>query len=126
MYGIFLTIELARSKSIIKNELEYDLMWEQGKTLYNAFLESKFNDDTKGEYECVSDFLDNYKIVNSPQQKGFDRNMVIQREIQNSGFNIVTCPDCGSVNLHYMNATRLTCGSCGFTSSHMSDFPDLF
>lgn len=60
-YSIFLMIELARCVGIIDKELEYDLTWEHGCGLHTDFEASKFNVDTKGEYECMLEFLKNYK-----------------------------------------------------------------
>lgn len=61
-YGIFLMIELARCLNLIDKELEYDLTWEQGRGLYDEFEGSAFDDENKGEYECITNFLKS-KIV---------------------------------------------------------------
>lgn len=60
-YNIFLTIELARLKKIIPNDLEYDLMWETGCGLYDEFFQSTFNKPAVGLYDCLSDFLNTKK-----------------------------------------------------------------
>lgn len=50
----------------------------------------------------------------------------LSQEIQNmSGINIVTCGDCGDVNLHRLEDEEISCVSCGF-ESEPCDFPDLF
>lgn len=38
-------------------EMEYDLQYEQVPVLYAEFCDSKFDVDTKGEYECIIDYL---------------------------------------------------------------------
>jgi hypothetical protein len=38
-------------------ELEYDLQFEKIGSLYEEFEKSKFNKDTKGEYDCIIDYL---------------------------------------------------------------------
>lgn len=40
-------------------ELEYDLQYEDIGKLYLQFAESKFNINTKSEYECIIDYLKN-------------------------------------------------------------------
>ncbi len=60
-YEIFLMVELARIKGIIPKELEYDLTWEKGIELYNEFYASTFNDESKGEHECIEAFLNAHK-----------------------------------------------------------------
>ena len=56
-YGVFLIVEIARDMGIINRALESDLTWEQACGLYEEFEESEFDNDTKGEYECIQDFL---------------------------------------------------------------------
>ena len=43
----------------------------------------------------------------------------------NLGINIVTCGDCGAVNLHKAGLEEITCEYCNNTSD-ICDFPDLF
>lgn len=52
-------------------------------------------------------------------------NKQILQEMQSSGFNIVTCGDCGSIRLHHTGAEKLDCEYCGLESD-VSDFPDLY
>ena len=43
-------------------EMEYDLQFESIRGLYGEFEKSKSNKDTKGEYDCIIDYLvDKYK-----------------------------------------------------------------
>ena len=59
-YSIFLMVELARCYNIIPKDLEYDTTWEIAQGLYSDFQTSKFDIDTKGEYECIEDYLQDY------------------------------------------------------------------
>ena len=45
--------------------------------------------------------------------------------VQKSNINVVTCGNCGSVNLHRLEDTEITCADCGF-ESEPCDFPDLY
>lgn len=56
-YNIFVLIELAKSLGIFSNETEYDVIWEQGSKLYDEFKLSSFDNDSKSEYDCMTDFL---------------------------------------------------------------------
>ena len=60
-YPVFLMIELARCVGVIDKELEYDLTWEHGCGLLTKFEESPFDKADKGQYDCMSDFLKDYK-----------------------------------------------------------------
>lgn len=48
----------------------------------------------------------------------------LQSKIQNAGFNIVTCGNCGEVLLHEVGDERIEC-FCGRTMS-LSDCPDYW
>ena len=39
------------------NQMEYDLQFEEAPLRYADFLKSSFNVDTKGEYDCIIDYL---------------------------------------------------------------------
>lgn len=60
----------------------------------------------------------NHYIMKSTQYQ-------LQKRVQNTGVNIVTCPNCGSVVLHEASLEQIECHSCGIVSEP-SDFPDLF
>lgn len=57
-YHVFLLIQLAQLKGVIKKELKYDTVWVQGQKLYEKFEKSAFNDLEQPEYECIVKFLD--------------------------------------------------------------------
>jgi len=52
---------------IIPSELEYDLLYSEDMVLFEMYGNSPFNMDTKGEYECIVDFL-NYVKENNINQ----------------------------------------------------------
>ena len=39
----------------------YDIAWDKGIELYEAFQISKYNTSDKSELECINDFLNNLK-----------------------------------------------------------------
>jgi hypothetical protein len=60
-YSIYLMIELAKCYGLLEKETEYDILWEEGKSLYAQFEQSKFDDPKKGEYDCIEEFLKSKK-----------------------------------------------------------------
>lgn len=83
-----------------------------------------------GDYE-LSDFEDIINAEESRREK--DKREVrlkkqyelAQEVINKTDINIVTCGQCGSVNLHRLEDTEITCADCGL-ESEPCDFPDLF
>ena len=51
-------------------------------------------------------------------------NQDILQKMQEAGFNVTTCGDCGEVKLHLTGVEELECDYCGFISD-ICDFPDL-
>ena len=51
----------------------------------------------------------------------------ILNEIQNDGYNVVTCGNCGDVVLHKIlnNIETIVCPHC-ITTMDISDMPDLY
>ena len=47
------------------NELEYDLVYPVILEHLDLFLKSKFNIDTKSEYDCILDYLKSELLLNS-------------------------------------------------------------
>jgi hypothetical protein len=62
-YGTFLIVEIGRIKipALFPPELEYDLVWETAEGLHKEFLGSKHDDEHKGLYECIINFLEEIK-----------------------------------------------------------------
>ena len=83
-----------------------------------------------GDYE-LSDFEDIIRIETEGRDKERRYKVLLkqydlaQEVIAKSGINIVTCGNCGSVNLHRLEDTEITCADCGL-ESEPCDFPDLF
>ena len=58
-------------------------------------------------------------------KRRWDQQYIMARQIQDAGFNVVTCGTCGDVMLHRMDEEDIECPHCGFTSEPC-DFPDFF
>ena len=59
-----------------------------------------------------------------PQLKIVERQIELQEKIQNLGYNIVECGNCGTVLLHELGDEEIDC-FCGHTMA-LSDCPDLY
>ena len=59
-YDFFLFTQLDYAQGDKLNELEYDWAFDEIILMYEDFLESKYNVDTKGLYECIVDYLNQY------------------------------------------------------------------
>ena len=83
-----------------------------------------------GDYE-LSDFEDIIRIETEGRDKErrdkalLEQYDLAQEIVDKSGINIVTCGNCGDVNLHRLVDEDITCASCGF-ESEPCEFPDLF
>jgi len=60
-----------------------------------------------------------------PYQKEYDKQVRLIEELQEKGFNIITCPDCGSVIITRRKQIMIKCYDCGEKNSQES-CPDLF
>lgn len=58
------------------------------------------------------------------KQKIAENQIRLQREIQNAGYNIVTCGNCGSILLHELSDDKIDC-FCG-RNMDLSDCPDYW
>lgn len=56
-YDFFLFTKLAQANGLIKEELEYDLQFEDLESLYNEYDNSIYNTGIKGAYECIEDYI---------------------------------------------------------------------
>ena len=59
-----------------------------------------------------------------PQLKILERQIELQEKIQNLGYNIVECGNCGTVLLHELGDEKIDC-FCG-CSMDLSHCPDLY
>lgn len=55
-YSEFLFTQLLRANSKRFDEMEYDLLYKYGH-YYSSFEGSTYDDEDKGEYECIEEFL---------------------------------------------------------------------
>lgn len=98
-----------------------DLVDTEGKFIYDldSFLSSLPSYEGKFLSSVISDIeqrLDNYF---------FDNQKYILYEIQSSGFNVISCGNCGEVLLHKIDTTDdIYCGYCK-TEMLKSDCSDL-
>lgn len=59
-YDFFLFSQLTIANYFTEvQDMEYDLMFAEIGSLYEDFLESSFNDDTKSLYYCIQQYLEN-------------------------------------------------------------------
>lgn len=58
-YSFYLFAELIKLYDEDIVNMEYDLQFHYILELYDEYEQSKYNVDTKGEYECILNFLDN-------------------------------------------------------------------
>ena len=65
----------------------------------------------------------NLKIMKTKKEIA-ENQIRIQQEMQNAGFNIVTCGNCGSILLHEIEDETIEC-LCGHDMD-LSDCPDLW
>lgn len=61
-YSEFLFNKLLCTVSKWFNNLEYDLQFEKTKVEYEKFLNSDYNDETKGEYDCIIKYITDYLL----------------------------------------------------------------
>ena len=67
-YSFFLFTQLYNV--IHPNETPYDRLFEELQYLYLQYEESLYNDSDKGEYECMTDFLNSCKeLIITPAKK---------------------------------------------------------
>lgn len=59
-YYLFITLELGRSFGILNADTEYDNLWADALILREEFIHSEYNVESKSEYDCISDFCQNY------------------------------------------------------------------
>ncbi len=60
-YGAFLIAMFLNSSDNDFRDLENDEQFSESNRLYSEFLVSEFNNESKSEYDCISDFLNNLK-----------------------------------------------------------------
>jgi len=99
-YSIYLMISLAKNNGIIDENLEYDTAWAKGGLLLMDFEASKFNVDTKSEYDCIVEFLE-------------DRNPTTR--------TIEVCSNCGSNHVERLHWVKVNTKEIGGTNGEDVD-----
>lgn len=51
------------------------------------------------------------------------KQIALQKEMQQAGFNIVDCGNCGNLNIHKTGEEQIVCWDCK-TEMNLSDCPD--
>ena len=60
-YGAYLIAVFLNHSDEVFRDLEHDLQYEKAIALYKEFVESEFNNESKTEYDCISEFLNELK-----------------------------------------------------------------
>jgi hypothetical protein len=60
-YGIF-CIAMAMDVED-QNTRQLDIWWERATKLYDEFIDSKFNNTTESELDCINNFMVNKKVA---------------------------------------------------------------
>lgn len=93
------------------------------------FLESPYNVDTKSEYDCMVEFIDNYDFcaenLVTAEELQEEQKALYNQCIDLAKVNITTCGNCGAVQLMKVATEHHTCSEC-LTTSDVSNFPDLY
>ncbi len=122
------------NKYITADVFDYEVMvLRDGKLMFVDQNLVEYNIDNG---DCsVDDFMDIIRIEcerrdkNNREVRLREQYELAQEVVNKSGINIVTCGNCGDVNLHRIFPTEsdedITCARCGF-ESEPCDFPDLF
>lgn len=58
-YSFYLFVQLRIV--IMPSDLAYDLQYSIDREMYDDFIVSTFNDEKRGEYECIEEFLNYVK-----------------------------------------------------------------
>jgi len=64
-------------------------------------------------------------MSNIKRKQEYKRQVALSDELQDKGYNIVTCGNCGCVLLHRINASVIKCFQCG-QAFEPCDCPDYF
>ena len=101
-----------------------------GGELLEQFEGSSYDDDSKSEIDCMADFFNHLKRELETKQQLYNKQVHLQHQMQKDGYNIVTCGNCGTLNIHTTNngefhEYNIDCHGCGTTISK-SDCSDYF
>ena len=58
-YYIYVTLHLMECNWPCFEEEACDTKWDTASEMYEKFLDSKYNVETKSEYDCIEEFLSN-------------------------------------------------------------------
>lgn len=85
-YSFFLFSQLVLLKGFVNTTTEYDVMYDSLYHLYEEFLESPYNVDTKSEYNCIVEFIEslNTSIRDVESVMAF-ANLLYNNHVHNGG-----------------------------------------
>ena len=129
-YSQFLMCNLAIEHGVIDRNEGYDVIWGESGELLTEFEGSRFDEDSDSEYNCITKFLIIKKKKLENKQRLYSKQVYLQKQMQKDGYNIVTCGNCGALNIHTTNnedfhENNIDCYGCGTTISK-SDCSDYF
>ena len=58
-YGVFCMADRLVYQGISNLDDGLDVVWEEAVGVYNKFLKSEYNVDTKSELDCIDEYLNN-------------------------------------------------------------------
>ena len=61
-YYIYVTLHLLECSSESFSQEACDIKWDTASEVYEKFLDSKYNVETKNEYDCIEEFISNESI----------------------------------------------------------------
>ena len=81
--------------------------------------------DNVGDIDVMMDLKRGSFTMNKKYLKGYAKQMLLLRDIQKIGYNVVTCGRCGQAIIHKTGKSNLVCHECEFVGD-ICDFPDIF
>ena len=61
-YYIYVTLHLLECSSESFAQEACDIKWDAASEVYEKFLDSKYNVETKSEYDCIEEFISHESI----------------------------------------------------------------
>ena len=122
--------ELAKDIEVLKTEKELKITKVSDNVLEYLYG-IEINDVTYqygSEKERDNDFellLSEIDKVRIEKDNAINKQIKLQSELQDLGYNIVTCGNCGATLIHKTSDEKIVCVDCGF-QGEPSDFPDLY
>lgn len=78
-YYLFIILELGRCYGVLDSDTEYDNLWSEALKLREEFLNSEYNVEDKSEYDCISNFCQDYAQNMNTKKKDEVEKILIQK-----------------------------------------------